>query len=242
MGPDGRSGAAPCCPEQPCRAMCRAMVLPFARPCPRPACLARPAAATVYWPHPSRAVPRQPLSLSSTSARDLPDVATTSPTEQPQRPPPNENYLLINAFATHPESPLLAVSRRIADAGCNLADARLATVGRDVSVLALAMGSWDAVAKLESSLGRLEREDGMKLVWYRTGPKPLQSNLLPYIVEVVAADKPGILFQLADFFDRQGITIENLHCSRYRAMQTGADMFSAQITVGIPSTMHIAAL
>jgi len=169
-------------------------------------------------------------------------VATTSPTEQPQRPPPNENYLLINAFATHPESPLLAVSRRIADAGCNLADARLATVGRDVSVLALAMGSWDAVAKLESSLGRLEREDGMKLVWYRTGPKPLQSNLLPYIVEVVAADKPGILFQLADFFDRQGITIENLHCSRYRAMQTGADMFSAQITVGIPSTMHIAAL
>ena len=169
-------------------------------------------------------------------------MATTAQTDVPQRPPANENYLLINAFATHPESPLLSVSRRIADAGCNLADARLSTLGRDVSVLALAMGSWDAIAKLESSLGRLEREDGMKLVWYRTGPKPLQSNLLPYIVEVVAADKPGILFQLADFFDRQGITIENLHSSRYRAMQTGADMFSAQITVGIPASMHIAAL
>jgi glycine cleavage system transcriptional repressor len=98
------------------------------------------------------------------------------------------------------------------------------------------------VAKLEASLARLEREEGLKLVWYRTGAKPLQSNLLPYIVEVVAADKPGILFQLADFFDRQGITIESLHCSRYRAMQTGADMFSAQVTIGIPSNMHIAAL
>src|SRR3546814_14731529 len=76
-------------------------------------------------------------------------------------------------------------------------------------------------------LTRLEREEGLKLIWYRTGPKPVQSNLLPYIVEVVASDKPGILFQLADFFDRQGITIESLHCSRYRAMQTGADMFSA---------------
>ena len=75
----------------------------------------------------------------------------------------------------------------------------------------------------------------MKLVCYRTGPKQVQSNLLPYIVEVVAADKPGILFQLADFFDRQGITIESLHCSRYRAMQTGADMFSAQVTIGIPA-------
>lgn len=158
------------------------------------------------------------------------------------RPQPNENHLLINAFSVHPESPLLAVSRRIADSGCNLADARLSTVGRDVSVLALAVGSWDAVAKLESSLARLEREDGLRLVWYRTSPKPLQSNLLPYIVEVVASDRPGILFQLADFFDRQGITIESLHSTRYRAMQTGADMFQAQVTVGIPANMHIAAL
>ena len=100
----------------------------------------------------------------------------------------------------------------------------------------------DAVAKLEAQLGRLEREEGFKLVWYRTGSKPVQSNLLPYVVEVVAADKPGILYQLADFFDRQGITIESLHSSRYRAMQTGAEMFTAQVTIGIPANMHIAAL
>ncbi|MBD9367669.1 glycine cleavage system protein R [Xanthomonas sp. XNM01] len=163
-------------------------------------------------------------------------------TDAQSRPSPNENHLLINAYTTHPESPLLAVTRRIADSGCNLVDSRLATVGRDVSMTALAMGSWDAVAKLEAMLGRLEREDGLKLNWYRTGAKQSQSNLLPYIVEVIAADKPGILFQLADFFDRQGITIENLQSTRYRAMQTGAEMFSAQVTIGVPANMHIAAL
>lgn len=163
-------------------------------------------------------------------------------TDTAARPPANENYLLISAYTTHPQSPLLSVTRRIAESGCNLIDTRLATVGRDVSVAALAVGSWDAIAKLEAMLTRLEREDGLKLVWYRTGPKPLQSNLLPYIVEVVAADKPGILFQLADFFDRQGITVENLTSSRYRAMQTGAEMFSAQVTIGIPADMHIASL
>jgi glycine cleavage system transcriptional repressor len=163
-------------------------------------------------------------------------------TDSNARPSPNENHLLINAYTTHPESPLLSVTRRIADSGCNLVDARLSTVGRDVSVTALATGSWDAVAKLEAMLTRLEREESMKLVWYRTGAKVVQSNLLPYIVEVVAADKPGILFQLADFFDRQGITIENLQSTRYRAMQTGAEMFSAQVTIGVPANMHIAAL
>ena len=163
-------------------------------------------------------------------------------TDSTPRPSPTENHLLITAYTTHPESPLLSVSRRIADSGCNLVDARLATVGRDVSVTALATGSWDAVAKLEAMLSRLERDEGLKLVFYRTGPKVVQSNLLPYIVEVVAADKPGILFQLADFFDRQGITIENLQSTRYRAMQTGAEMFSAQVTIGVPANMHIAAL
>ncbi|AAO29574.1 glycine cleavage system protein R [Xylella fastidiosa subsp. morus] len=169
----------------------------------------------------------------------MPDSPLTDPAA---RPSPSENYLLINAYSMHPESPLLSVTRRIADSGCNLIEARLATVGRDVSITTLATGSWDAVAKLEAMLSRLEREEGLKLIWYRTGAKQTQSNLLPYIVEVIAADKQGILFQLADFFDRQGITIENLQSTRYRAMQTGAEMFSAQITIGIPANMHIAAL
>ncbi|MEO6172630.1 MAG: glycine cleavage system protein R [Arenimonas sp.] len=158
------------------------------------------------------------------------------------RPTANENHLLISAYTTHPQSPLLLVTRRISESGCNLVDAHLTTVGRDVSVAALAVGSWDAIAKLEAQMVKLEREEGLKLVWYRTGPKALQSNLLPYIVEVVAADKPGILFNLADFFDRQSITIEIMHSSRYRAMQTGAEMFTAQFTIGVPADTHIAAL
>src|SRR6188474_3727026 len=97
--------------------------------------------------------------------------------ELPPRPATNENHLLINAYTTHPQSPLLAVTRRISDSGCNLVDTRLATVGRDVSVTALATGSWDAVAKLETMLAKLEREEGLKLIWYRTGAKVVQSNL-----------------------------------------------------------------
>ena len=185
-----------------------------------------------------RAPALSPFRLKARSI-DMPEAPLTDPNA---RPSPNENHLLINAYTTHPESPLLSVTRRIADSGCNLVDSRLATVGRDVSMTALATGSWDAVAKLEAMLGRLDREEGLKLNWYRTAAKVSQSNLLPYIVEVVAADKPGILFQLADFFDRQGITIENLQSTRYRAMQTGAEMFSAQVTIGVPSDMHIAAL
>jgi len=173
----------------------------------------------------------------------VPAASDANADEASARPAANENQLLINAWTTHPASPLLAVSKRIADSGCNLADARLSTVGRDVSLTALATGSWDAVAKLEAMLNRLARDkNDIKLMWYRTEPKVPQSDLLPYMVEVIAADKPGILFQLADFFDHQRITIETLHSTRYNAMQTGAEMFSAQVTIGVPADTHIAAL
>jgi glycine cleavage system transcriptional repressor len=158
------------------------------------------------------------------------------------RPSSNENYLLISAFGSPTQSPLLAISRRISDCGCNLAEARVATLGNELTVLALAQGAWDAIAKLENALARLDRDGDMRLAHFRTGARQQQSNLIPYVVEVIAADKPGVLFQLADFFAHQNITIEQLHSSRYRAMQTGADMFSAQITIGIPTTTHIAAL
>ncbi len=158
------------------------------------------------------------------------------------RPATNENHLVISAFAAPAHSPLIAVSKRVHDCGCNVVEARVSALGSELGVQVLAQGSWDAIAKLENALAKLDRDGGLRLAHFRTSAKQQQSNLLPYVVEVIAADKPGVLFQLAEFFAAHDISIEQLHSTRYRAMQTGADMFSAQITIGIPSTMHLAAL
>lgn len=137
---------------------------------------------------------------------------------------------------------MLALARRVTDCGCSLGDARVATLGTDASVTLLAQGSWDAIAKLETALARLEREPELRLVWYRTTPGEPDSRLLPYLVEVISADRSGILVEIVDFFSRRAISIDQLSSMRYRAMQTGAEMFSAQITIGIPADSHIAAL
>ncbi|MGH8125685.1 MAG: glycine cleavage system protein R [Rhodanobacteraceae bacterium] len=156
--------------------------------------------------------------------------------------PATDHQLLIQAVAPATNSPLLVLSRRIADAGCNLAESRVATVGADVSVLLLARGAWDAIAKLETALGRIGRNENLHLLSYRTQARDQQSHMLPYIVEVVASDKPGVLVELVDFFNHRKISIEQMSSMRYQAMQTGADMFQAQITVGIPADTRIAEL
>jgi glycine cleavage system transcriptional repressor len=158
------------------------------------------------------------------------------------RTPANESHVLVTASASQPRSPLLPLTKRIADCGCNLVETRLAALGQEVVVSALASGSWDAIAKFEATAARLEREEGMRLQVTRTGPRTPESASLPYMIEVVAADKAGVLFELAEFFSSRGIAVEQLNSTRYKAMQTGAEMFTAQITVGIPAKTHIAAL
>lgn len=161
---------------------------------------------------------------------------------RPTARPASDHQLLVQAVAPSRQSPLLTLSRRIADAGCNLVESRVATVGADVSVLMLARGPWDAIAKLENALARVGKDDALHLLSYRTEVGEEQSRLLPYMVEVVAADKPGVLVELIDFFAHHKISIEQMSSMRYQAMQTGADMFQAQITIGLPADTHIASL
>ena len=170
------------------------------------------------------------------------NLKTVTRLNPPAARPAADHQLLIQAVAPVADSPLLVLSRRIADAGCNLVESHVATVGADVSVLLLAKGGWDAIAKLETALGRVGRSENVHLLSYRTQARDQQSHLLPYMIEVVAADKPGVLVELIDFFNRRSISIEQMSSMRYQAMQTGADMFQAQLTIGIPADTRIAEL
>jgi len=156
----------------------------------------------------------------------------------------NDHQLLIQTLTPSARTPLQALARRITDAGCNLADARVSTLGLDTSITVLAVGAWDAVAKLETALAKLAREEDWHLTHYRTtqGDSEFDSQLLPYLVEVISTERPGILAKIVEFFDRRAISVEQLSSMRYRAMQTGAAMFQAQITIGVPAQTHIAAL
>ena len=153
-----------------------------------------------------------------------------------------DNQLLIQALAPSSQSPLLALARRIADAGCNLSESRVSTIGTEISLMLLASGAWDALAKLETALTKLARDESLRLVHYRTGPRENSTHLLPYLVEVVAADRAGIVARVVEFFSQHDISVEQLNSTRYHAMQTGAEMFQAQFTIGIPADIHIAAL
>jgi glycine cleavage system transcriptional repressor len=156
--------------------------------------------------------------------------------------PTNNNYLVISALGKDRPGIVDNLTKTILDDGCNIADSRMTVLGGEFAVLLMVEGKWNTLAKLEEALPALEQQLGMTIIAKRTEARDNVSEQLPYAVEVVSLDHPGIVHHLASFFSRREINIEDLVTSSYAAPHTGTRMFSVHMTVGIPGDIHIASL
>ncbi len=118
----------------------------------------------------------------------------------------------------------------------------MAVMGGKFAVIMLVSGPWNALSKLEGQLGPLSDQLGLMLMHERTQKRERAQAAVPYSVEVVATDHPGIVRNLAAFFARNSINIEELQTHTYPAPYTGTPMFSVNMTVGIPARTHIPTL
>ncbi len=64
-------------------------------------------------------------------------------------------------------------------------------------------GNWNNIAKLENQIAGLEKRLGLMISSRRTTEKQGPEEMLPYGVDVVALDQPGIVHNLANFFSQR---------------------------------------
>ena len=182
----------------------------------------------VYWPDEPHAIhfPR-----NFRFAFGLSSMMTTQKT-----------FLVISALGKDHPGLVNELSRAILEQGCNIEDSRMTVLGGEFAAILLVQGKWNTLAKVENVLPELERSLGMTIISKRTGERSRSTDKLPYGVDVVAMDHPGIVNTLAGFFAERGINIEDMATSTYAAAHTGTPMFSVHMTVGIPASTHIATL
>jgi len=154
----------------------------------------------------------------------------------------SNDYLVITAAGEDQVGLVERFTSKIVESGCNLEQSRMSVLGGQFAILVLVGGPWNALSKLESQLEPLGEQLGLSLVTKRTRARELSQPVLPYHVEVVALDHPGIVHSLAKFFARYGINIEELATDTYPAPHTGTQMFSVQMEVGVPASTHIPTL
>lgn len=165
------------------------------------------------------------------------EVKSGSQTEETMK-----NLLVITALGQDRPGIVNELSKVIVDSGCNIEDSRMTVLGGEFAVILLVSGKWNELAKLENSLPGVGRKLNLLMNSKRTEPPRPRANLLPYAVEVVALDHPGIVNQLANFFSRREINIRDMATASYAAAHTGTPMFSVHMTVDVPAGTHIAHL
>jgi glycine cleavage system transcriptional repressor len=153
-----------------------------------------------------------------------------------------KTYLVISALGEDHPGIVNQLSKTVLEHGCNIEDSRMTVLGGEFAAMLLVEGKWNTLAKIEHALPELERQLGMTIISKRTGERTTRNNLLPYAVDVVSMDHPGIINNLAGFFADRKINIEDMATSTYAAAHTGTPMFAVHITVGIPADLHIAGL
>jgi glycine cleavage system transcriptional repressor len=153
-----------------------------------------------------------------------------------------QNYLVISALGHDRPGIVDDLSKTVLDSGCNIMDSRMTVLGGEFAVIMLLSGSWDAIAKIENQLPRLEQKLSLTLTSKRTEARPPKPSMLTYMVEVVAMDHPGIVHDIASFFNNRQINIEDMFTSSYPAPHTGTPMFSMNMTISIPGELSIANL
>lgn len=153
-----------------------------------------------------------------------------------------KQYLVISALGHDRPGIVKNLTRPLTDAGANILDSRMTILGGEFAILMMLEGSWDTIAKLEAQLPGLQQKLELTITAKRTSSQPQEESTLPYAVNVISLDHPGIVSHLAEFFSNRNINIQDLYTDSYRAPHTGTPMFTANMTVNIPGSISIARL
>jgi glycine cleavage system transcriptional repressor len=155
---------------------------------------------------------------------------------------PQNDYLVITATGEDRVGLVDKLANKITESGCNIEESRMSVLGGQFALIMLLSGPWNALSKLETQLKGVGEQLGLTLIHQRTHKRDRTKPAVPYEVDVVAMDHPGIVRDLSAFFARNGINIEELQTDTYPAPHTGTPMFSVVMTVGIQADVHLPTL
>ena len=151
-------------------------------------------------------------------------------------------YSVVTALGSHTLRLIEQFSKAIADCGCNIDSCRYMLAGSESTLSMLVSGSWDAIAKMEDMLPKLERKLQLRIHAGRTTLRKPGGKLMPYVIDLVCADRPGIVYEITNFMVNNDIQIEDFHTNTYKAAHTETQMFSLHMIIHIPTDISLAVI
>jgi glycine cleavage system transcriptional repressor len=118
----------------------------------------------------------------------------------------------------------------------------MALLGGEFAMIMLVSGEDRSVLRLEETLPLLSEQTGMEFWLKRTVQASVQGRGLPYRIDCVSLDTPGIVHAVTGLLRRSNISIDDLETETTGAPFTGAPLFKMRITCIIPPETSVQTL
>lgn len=153
-----------------------------------------------------------------------------------------DQLIVISALGSDRPGIVESLSRAVLERQGNILDSRMTVLGGEFAVLMLVSGSEGTLSQLEADQASLSEQLDLLITLKRTRRPDQRPASLPYEVEVVAMDNPGIVHEIANFFSSRSINIDDLHTGTYAAPHTGTPMFSLHLVLSMSAEQSVAQL
>jgi glycine cleavage system transcriptional repressor len=157
-------------------------------------------------------------------------------------PAPARQHIVVSAIGADRPGLVHDLTRAVAECGGSIAESRMIALGSEFAMLLLVSGSWHALVRIESEIKRVGEDKGLTVHLRRTEARQPRREMIPYTIDVVSVDQPGIVAGLSGFCTGRGIDIGEVSSRCYNAANTGAAMFVVQMGINVPSRLNVSQL
>lgn len=148
--------------------------------------------------------------------------------------------LTILAMGEKSKNPLFLMANLCMMHQCNILNSYMSTLSGLQCTIMLVGGNWSDVAKLESDLEVLQKEQSITITSTRPTTSTTEEGFLPYTAQAIGVDAPGTIGAIMQFFAAQQIAIEALRSET--ASFNNTPLTTVTIAINIPVNLSIADL
>lgn len=153
-----------------------------------------------------------------------------------------KSHIIVTAMGADRVGIVDDLATLILERHCNVEESRMSVLGGEFAVILLLSGRHEDVRALMDEMPARGGALGLQIVIKETVPPKAAPDALPYLLESVSLDTPGIVHALTALLRRHGVNIEDMETDTTPAPWTGAPMFTMKARLRLPAGLQVAVL
>lgn len=134
------------------------------------------------------------------------------------------------------------ISQILLEFECNIEESRMTLLGGEFAMMLLVSGATDKIVALAGALPDRAEPLGLEFFVKETREVRSTGDGIPYQLDCVSLDTPGIVHVVTGLLRERGISIDDLETETTGAPFTGAPLFRMRVTCIVPRSVSVGKL